>query len=149
MNANIEGNWERIKKNKMIKPGPCICATCKNPLPRNCETRKVWNERGKEILNICQCEECINNFRASFTILTCAACGKTKTQNMLWKYNAGENYCSRGCYQTLFRKCIECGKKDISTKWNIKHGSCGNEKLCDRCYNRKHGLGVLVCNWRF
>ena len=73
----------------------------------------------------------------------CCVCHKNEDFGILNSMPGNEFYCRGACYDTLFLPCLECGQKNMTAKTNLERGCCGNEQLCDQCYNKKHGLVVV------
>ena len=72
-------------------------------------------------------------------LVKCEYCHKEFDEKYQYAHYSGY-YCSKECYSTLFEICLDCGQNNMLAKTNrIEYG----EKLCDNCYNKKHGLAVV------
>ncbi len=66
----------------------------------------------------------------------CQVCGEPATKSHpFYAYLAGQYH--QECYQVLFDACQQCGSSDMSVPHNEHYH---DEKLCDACYNKNHGL---------
>jgi hypothetical protein len=120
-----------------VRPSPYVCATCKSSLPYQCATGPVIDRLYGGIAHICQCTDCLGNWRASFTIVLCAACEGAFPMSQQYAYNAGNYYCSEPCYDTLFEPCDTCGKLNMSVAVNAR---CKDVHICDGCYDTANNL---------
>jgi hypothetical protein len=76
-------------------------------------------------------------------VAKCVVCGGYAPHGE-FNYLSGDYYHQGACYDTLFLPCLKCGQKNMTAKSNLENGCCGNEQLCDTCYNKKHNLSVVT-----
>lgn len=84
----------------------------------------------------------------------CAVCCVRKHYKLFYGVLSGKRYCTSKCYDTLFGKCLDCGRMNMACLTNAKPNPRNPEwggpenHICDECHQKKHNYGIVCLSFR-